>query len=151
MPVTHAMTSLKLDGGDASIVRPSDWNAAHVVSDQAFEFVIDGRGDPLTSGIKGDLVMPFTGTFVSWTVLADVAGTIVIDLWLEQYVDYPPTVADTITGSDKPKLTAVIKNTSSALTGWTTAFTKGDILRVYVEPTPATVTRVTLSLAVTEP
>jgi hypothetical protein len=30
MPITHSFTSAKSDGGDATLVRPSDWNAAHV-------------------------------------------------------------------------------------------------------------------------
>ena len=29
MPITHAFTSAKSDGGDATLVKPSDWNAAH--------------------------------------------------------------------------------------------------------------------------
>lgn len=29
MPITHAFTSAKSDGGDATLVRPSDWNADH--------------------------------------------------------------------------------------------------------------------------
>jgi hypothetical protein len=30
MPVKHAFTSAKADGGDATLVKPSDWNAGHV-------------------------------------------------------------------------------------------------------------------------
>ena len=30
MPIKHAFTSAKSDGGDATLVRPSDWNAGHV-------------------------------------------------------------------------------------------------------------------------
>ena len=30
MPVEHAFVSAKSDGGDATLVRPSDWNADHV-------------------------------------------------------------------------------------------------------------------------
>lgn len=31
MPLKHAKTSAKADGGDASLVQPSDWNADHVI------------------------------------------------------------------------------------------------------------------------
>jgi hypothetical protein len=31
MPVKHAFTSAKSDGADATLVRPSDWNAGHVI------------------------------------------------------------------------------------------------------------------------
>jgi hypothetical protein len=30
MPATHAFSSAKSDGGDATLVKPSDWNADHV-------------------------------------------------------------------------------------------------------------------------
>ena len=33
MPITHAFTSTKTDDNDASLVRPSDWNAEHTVTD----------------------------------------------------------------------------------------------------------------------
>lgn len=32
MPITHPFVSGKSDGGDATLVKPSDWNAGHVVS-----------------------------------------------------------------------------------------------------------------------
>lgn len=32
MPITHSKVSAKADGGDASLVQPSDWNASHSVS-----------------------------------------------------------------------------------------------------------------------
>jgi hypothetical protein len=31
MPITHTFVSAKSDGGDATLVRPSDWNASHTV------------------------------------------------------------------------------------------------------------------------
>lgn len=30
MPITHSFVSAKSDGGDATVVRPGDWNASHV-------------------------------------------------------------------------------------------------------------------------
>ncbi len=33
MGITHAFTSAKVDGSDASLVKPSDWNASHVIGD----------------------------------------------------------------------------------------------------------------------
>lgn len=31
MPVSHAFTNTKADGSDATVTRPSDWNAGHIV------------------------------------------------------------------------------------------------------------------------
>jgi methionyl-tRNA formyltransferase len=40
MPVKHAFTSAKSDGGDATLVRPSDWNAGHVTPYAAGTFTV---------------------------------------------------------------------------------------------------------------
>ena len=48
--ITHAFVSGKSDGGDATLVRPSNWNAAHVGSSHALDsYAIDGTyGDDFT-------------------------------------------------------------------------------------------------------
>jgi hypothetical protein len=41
----HAFVSGKADGGDATLVRPSDWNAGHVIPYAAGSFTLaTGRG-----------------------------------------------------------------------------------------------------------
>lgn len=149
MSITHSTVVAIPDDG-TSPVGSDEWNAAHVATDQAIVFLIDGAGAEIADGVKGDIVMPFTGTFVSWTLLADTSGSVVIDLWRDSYANYPPTAADAITGSEHPTITTAVKATSSALTGWTTAFTKGDVLRINVDSCTS-ITRLTLALAVTEP
>jgi len=110
-------------------------------------FIIDGGGSAITTGIKGDLTIPFNCTITEWTILCDQSGSIVIDVWKDVYANYPPTVAKTITGSSPPTVTTSIKNQSSTLTGWTTTITSGDTLRFNVNSI-TTVQRVTLSLKV---
>lgn len=112
-------------------------------------FVIDGGGSEITTGIKGDLEIPFDCTITRATLIADQTGSIVIDIWKDTYANFPPTVADTITASAKPTLSAATKSQDSTLTGWTTAITAGDILRFNVDSI-TTITRVTLSLRVTK-
>ena len=108
-------------------------------------FVIDGGGSAITTGIKGDLLVPFAGTITKWGIFADQTGSIVFDLWKDTFANYPPTVADSITGSAKPTLTNATMAQSSTLTGWTTAIAADDILRINVD-SAATVTRVTFVL-----
>ena len=108
-------------------------------------YVIDGGGVPITSGIKGDITIPFGCTIIEWTLLADQSGSIVVDIWKDTYANYPPTVADTITGSALPTITTATKGQSSTLTGWTSTITAGDTLRFNVN-SATTITRVTLSL-----
>ena len=40
MPPKHAFTSAKADGADATLVRPSDWNALHVSPYAAGTFTV---------------------------------------------------------------------------------------------------------------
>ena len=115
----------------------------------AASFLIDGGGSAITAGFKGDLVIPFSGVITGWKLLADQAGSIVVDLWKDVYSNYPPLVGDTIVAAAKPALSSAAKNQSSTLTGWTTAVTAGDIIRINVDPTPASVTKVTLVLEIT--
>jgi len=115
--------------------------------DLALEIVIDGGGSAITTGVKVDVEMPFTGHIRANRLFADQSGSIVIDLWKDTYANFPPTVADTITASAKPTLSSAAKSQDSTLTGWTTAFSAGDIVRVNVD-SATTIQRVTLSLTV---
>jgi hypothetical protein len=80
--------------------------------------------------------------------VADQSGSIVVDIWKDTYANFPPTVADSITGSADPTITTATKGQSSTLTGWTTTITAGDILRFNVDSV-TTIQRVTLALKVT--
>lgn len=91
------------------------------------------------------LELNFAGTIEGYSLTADVSGSIVIDLWLDTYANYPPTVADTITASAKPTLSSAQKSTDSTLTGWTTAFTRGQTLKAHVD-SAATLKAATLTL-----
>jgi hypothetical protein len=101
--------------------------------------------DTATTGAKKlFLRVPYACTIVSWELVADISGDLVLDIWKDSYANYPPINADSITGSAKPTLTAAIKAQSSTLTGWTTSIAAGDYLEVEVEsvsgPTVATLT-----------
>ncbi|HEY4123758.1 MAG TPA: DUF2793 domain-containing protein [Rhizomicrobium sp.] len=113
----------------------------------AITFVIDGGGSAITTGVKGDLLIPFDCTINSATLLADQSGSIVIDIWNDTYSNYPPTNADSIAASAKPTLSSAIKSQDATLTGWTASITAGQILRFNVD-SASTLTRVTLALKV---
>lgn len=113
-----------------------------------FEFVIDGAGAAITTGVKGFWEVPFACTITANRLFADQSGSIVIDIWKDSYANFPPTVADTITASAKPTLSSAQKSQDSTLTGWTVSLAAGDILAINVD-SATTVTRVTLSLSVT--
>lgn len=97
-------------------------------------WVIDGGGATITTGVKYGMRIPFACTITAWSIGLDVSGAIVIDVWKDTAANYPPTVADTITGSAKPTISAsATHNESSTLTGWTTTITAGDWLYFNVD------------------
>lgn len=105
-------------------------------------------GSAIVAGIVGYLRVPFACTITGVTLLADQAGSIVVDIWKDSYANYPPTVADTITAAAKPTLATAIKSQDTALAGWTTAVAEGDILGFNVDSV-VTVLRVTVELHIT--
>ena len=116
----------------------------------AVGYSIGGGGTAISTGVAGTgLTIPFNCTISEWTLQADVSGSIVIDIWKDTYANFPPTIADTITGSAKPTITSSVKGNSSTLTGWTTTITAGDILYFNVDSC-ATITQVTLTMKVTK-
>jgi hypothetical protein len=108
---------------------------------------LDGSGSVISTGVKGYVRVPVACTITAHHLVADVSGSIVIDIWKDSYANFPPTVADTITASAKPTLSSAQKATDSTLTGWTTSLSAGDFLGFNVDSV-ATVTRVTLQLTV---
>lgn len=114
----------------------------------AASFLIDGGGATITTGIKGDLVIPFAATITKWSLLADQSGSIVVDLWKDTYANYPPVIGDVITASAKPTISASTKGQSSTLTGWTTSVAAGDVIRINVNSITS-IQRVTFVLELT--
>jgi len=109
--------------------------------------IIDGGALVISTGLKGYLEIPFACTIQSVTLLADVLGSIVVDIWKDAYAAYPPVVADTITAAAKPTITAALKSQDLTLTGWNTSIVAGDILAFNVDSVTS-IKKVTLSLKV---
>lgn len=107
---------------------------------------IDGAGVVLTTGAKAAYVsIPYDCTITAWRLLADVSGSVVVDVWKDTFANFPPTNADSIVASAKPTLTTALAAESSTLTGWTTSCTAGDVLEFEVE-SATSVTRVRVEL-----
>jgi len=140
---------------DTEVLSFYDWNDAawQNVNTQsntgALNFVLDGGGSALTTGVKIDLgPWPFDLTLTSVTLLGDQTGSIALDLWVDTYANYPPTVADTITAAAKPTISAATKSQDNTLTGWTVAVATGKTIRVNIDSI-TTLTRCGVSLAYT--
>jgi hypothetical protein len=119
--------------------------ASYTPQTKTFGITIDGGGNPITTGIKGDVTIPFDCTINSWYLVADTAGSIVIDVWKDTFANYPPTVLDSIAGSEKPTLSSAISASDTNLTTWSKTVTAGDVIRFNVD-SASTVTRVNLTI-----
>ena len=101
-----------------------------------------------TAGEQAWVQVPYDCTITSYELTADQSGSIVIDLWVDTYANFPPTVADTITASAKPTLSSAQKATDSTLTGWTKTLTAGKYILANVD-SASTLEKATLIINVT--
>jgi hypothetical protein len=110
--------------------------------------VILGNGSVvITTGIKGFLEIPYNCEIERVTLLANISGSIVVDIWRDTYSNAPPTVTDSICSTAKPTLSSAQKSQDTTLTGWTKTLAAGDILAFNVDSV-ATIQQVTLVLVV---
>lgn len=117
------------------------------------EFVIDGGGSALTTGIKGYVIVPFAWSAITKAVLlADVSGSVVVDVFKCTYSAFDPTThpasGDKITASAPPTISSAKKSSDATLTGWTTTGSADDVLAFNVN-SATTITRVTIALYLT--
>lgn len=115
----------------------------------SFGITIDGGGSVITTGVKGYVTIPYNCTITGWTVIADVSGSLVVDVWKDSYANYPPTSLDSIAGSQKPTLSSSAKNQNLNVTAWSTSVNAGDVIGFSVE-SATSVKRVHLSINITK-
>jgi len=149
MDTTTILSLKKPENADSALIADLNENADKIdtMAKVMVEFVIDGGGAAITTGIKGDLKIDFACTIKKATILGDQSGSIVIDIWKDTYANFPPTDADSITASAPPTISGAVKSEDSTLTGWTVAVAAGSILRFNVDSC-TTIERVTIILEV---
>jgi hypothetical protein len=116
-------------------------------SPAAVGIVIDGGGSTPATGSKGFVQVPYGCTITGWTILTDVSGSAQITVKKSTYAGFPTTAS--IVASAPPVLTSAQKMTSTALTGWTTAISSGDVLEFNLDSVTA-ISRIFLELQVTK-
>jgi hypothetical protein len=97
----------------------------------SFGVSIDGAGQLITVGVKQYLIMPFACTITGWHLVGSPQGTVVLDVWKK--AGAVPTVADSITGTEKPSLSAAEMNSDTSLSSWTTSVAAGDVIAFNVD------------------
>ena len=118
-------------------VTTGTFNSARIpdVGVVAINYVIDGAGAAITAGTVGFLEVPFACHVDRWTLLADQHGSVVIDIWRDAYSNYPPTDADSMSGTtNMPAISGTIAAQGTDLSGWgTQGIASGDILAYHVD------------------
>lgn len=108
---------------------------------------LNGNGYPLDVGQKVRVHVPFACTITEASLLADIAGNVVIDIWNDDYGVYPPTDADSITASAPLTLSGANKTKDTTLTGWATSLAADDTLIFNVDSC-SVITALTVALKV---
>lgn len=111
----------------------------------SLQATLDSGGVGFGLGLKLQLEVPSAMTLSRWTLLADVAGTMTVDVWRAPFASLPLSAGNSITGGDPPALTGGISAQGNDLSGWQRELSAGDILGFDIIAA-ALVTRVTLSL-----
>lgn len=124
-------------------------NPASSSNDGAIGVVIDGGGSVISTGVQADIEIPFGCTINSVTLLADVAGSVVVDVWNAAFADYPPTVANTICAAALPTLTSAMSYQDTTLTGWTTAVASNSVFRININSVTS-ITRLSITFKITK-
>ena len=137
--------TLPAAGGAANDVLQFDGSqtASFVSNTRTLNFVIDGGGSAITTGVKGHIVLDGDYTVTGWTVIADQSGSIVVDVNRATYTNFPTTAS--IAGTELPTLSAAQKAEDLTLSSWTTTLSARDVLEFEVD-SATTVTRVTVAL-----
>lgn len=127
MPAIEALTGNGLSKRTAANTWSLDDGTSHIFVER------QGNSTLLPPGVFADIRVPFAATIVGVTLLADVAGDAVVDIFKDTLANYPPTAADSICGSNKPTLDGARTYEDTSVTGWTTAIAAGDCLRFNID------------------
>lgn len=111
---------------------------------------IDGGGDEITTGVKHYIPIPepvSSGGFdiEGWWAVADVSGSIQIDLWIDSGDFVIPDNSDSITASAPVALSSAQQDSDTTLTGWSKSHTGDKILGVNVDSC-TTITKIWVTL-----
>lgn len=105
----------------------------------------DGSGAALVPGSVCYVRVPVGCTITEATALADPAGSVVVDVWVDSYANYPPTNANSITASAPITISAAAKTNDTTLAGWDTAVAAGDVVAFHIDSCSA-ITRLQVQL-----
>ena len=100
------------------------------INDSMLTFTFQNNGAVLNLGIQeaACLVVPYDCTIQVCRMLGNPSGSIVVDLWVDDYANYPPTDADSIVASSPPTISGGVKSEDSIITGWIKNLKAGEMI-----------------------
>lgn len=141
--IYRATPLLALNGGAGGFMVDCIGNSNQV---GAIEYIIDGGGSTITTGLKGFLSIPFPCQIVDWTLIADQSGSVTVDLWAA--TNAIPNSGNSIVGTGtKPTLSSQQIATAGP-SGWTTTSLFQTAVLGFDIASVATITRLNVSLLV---
>jgi hypothetical protein len=138
----------KLYIGDGSTAGGIEVSGSTSNINKYFGAVFDGGGSAIVANKKAYVRVPTACTIVAAYILADVSGTISVEVWKDTFENFPPTVADKISASAPIALSSAQSGEDTTLTGWTTSLSAGDVICFNVSALATSITWVSAGLIV---
>lgn len=94
-----------------------------------------GGGD-IPTGLQAYIEIPMSLTITGWTLVAsefDSDIDLVIDVWKTDFASFPPTVSDTIAGTEKPTLSGEQAAQDLSLSTWDADLDAGDVIAINID------------------
>lgn len=117
-PPAHLTTD-----GDANLF----WSPGGFLSTIGASF--DGGSAVLSVSKTADLWVPFQTTLREVVMLSKETGSVQVGIWATGYSSYPPTSANSITGTATPAISSTNKYKDTTLSTWTTTFASDTCFR----------------------
>lgn len=99
----------------------------------AFQVVFDGGGSAIAANSQLDVLVPTDCTLISGYLLATPTGSIVVDIYKNDFSAFPPTSDNSITSGTPLTISSGIKEEDVDLTGWNKEFYANQVLRFNVD------------------
>jgi hypothetical protein len=113
----------------------------------AIGITIDGAGYAITTGDKGSITIPYNATLNNITMIADVSGVCIVDIFKSNFSTYP--TSSSICSTSLPTISGAIKSVDVSLAGWDTNIQSGDILDFQVL-SASNITKLNLTIGATK-
>jgi len=113
--------------------KDSNWSEVTATQYGYISFIVGNGIDLIVNNTRGYAPqIPYAGTIVGWSITEvseiPISSSIAVDIWKDTTGNYPPTVADSIAGTEKPLLSNQTNNKNDTIASWTKTIAVGDCI-----------------------